>query len=454
MGASFRATTLKATSDNGALVLGTKAPPLTDEDSVFVIKVDMNAEISWSRAFQFDVDIHEVKDVLELQDGSFIVYGVFESSVEFQSSIFLVKFDPEGNFIWSREISSQLDGAFLHCGGLIQNSDGGFWLSASTRFNSEGSWLALLNSNGNIQSVKFYDTHDLTDAQPRPFALTRQVNGSLDLFYSQSSFQDGSVLVKLTTSADGDVLQTSIFYQDDGDFGGFSYVHQGQEGEYYLSGYSFPNMENYSNGIAMKITDNSDITWAKEYGTSYIESLLGIVPLESDDLITIGFADPEMEIISPSENGLYSWLMKINSIGEANCNSNNLTLTTSEVNVSSTSYQLDEEAGVQSEPSDWISFSISPVSEEIICEPVSINESSTDFIKIFPNPVSDILNITLPNTWINTRLLITTSEGKKIYEDFISSGSQRLNLALPSGVYALQLLDSSGKLHSERIVKL
>ncbi|MFK7925639.1 MAG: hypothetical protein AB8H47_27050, partial [Bacteroidia bacterium] len=136
---SFRLGKIYPTSDNGIIITGTSNIPLTDNDSVFVIKLNANSEISWTKAFQLGMDIHELGGIYETNDGSIIVYGLFEDFNLFEASIFITKIDPSGTLVWSRQIQSQLNGAFLKVGGIAEAANGELFLSGSTRFNSEGS---------------------------------------------------------------------------------------------------------------------------------------------------------------------------------------------------------------------------------------------------------------------------------------------------------------------------
>lgn len=76
-------------------------------------------------------------------------------------------------------------------------------------------------------------------------------------------------------------------------------------------------------------------------------------------------------------------------------------------------------------------------------------------VKIFPNPVRDVLNIQLPSSYVNkSDLLIYGIDGK-----FISSRRPAVNnimmnvLSLPAGTYILQIIKANGDKESFRFVK-
>lgn len=387
-GYSYRIRNILGTSDNGLLITGYSAEPLSSEDSVFVVKLDANGATSWSKGFQFDTDIHDVQGILETSDGGVIVYGIFERFATFESAVFMVKFNTDGELVWSREISSQLSGAFLLVGGLIETNSGELRMSGSTRFNTEGSWIAGLEASGILQAVMFYDTHKLTDSQPEPFAMFQRSNGELDLFYNSTSFQDGSILLNLRTDASGTPIQTNRYYLNHVNGGEITFVRPNGSGGYLMSGYHFPDGIR-SRGLAMEIDGNDAIKWRGNYGTDYIEILTGIVPSSDGGFLLGGFADPEMVIVSPSENGLFPWLLKTNSTGVSHCFYGTIAVTTRDTTAASNSYQLAEAAGPNIADMSFVGFDIIPVADSVECQPTGIDDLSfvPNSVSIYPNPI-------------------------------------------------------------------
>ncbi|TXD71359.1 T9SS type A sorting domain-containing protein [Aequorivita antarctica] len=76
--------------------------------------------------------------------------------------------------------------------------------------------------------------------------------------------------------------------------------------------------------------------------------------------------------------------------------------------------------------------------------------NSNDTIEIYPNPTSDILNISLKNTSV-TQITIFSQTGTKVYEgDYVSN----LNISkLAAGVYLIRILDSNNVTFFKRIIK-
>lgn len=378
-------------STNECILLGSVNIPLEDVDSVFIIKLDASEQILWSKGLQFEAQIHQPRGMIEASDGSYIVYGTYEKP-NFAEGIFLMKMATDGTVIWSRSIGSQLAGAFLKVGGIVETATGDFWLSGSTRFNSEGSWLAKLNSLGETQSVTFYDTHSLTESQPEPFAITQRSNGELDIFYNSTAFQGGSVLLAIHTDANGVPMKTTRFYRGK-EFGEITAIQPDENGGFIAGGYVFRENAFRSSGLAMHISDNYTIDWSNRYGTDYIEIISSVTPGSNGSFVMAGFADFDSVIISPSENGLFPWVFSTDNIGEDVCFQQNTLITTRDTTFSSSPYQLDNIAGsgLGDIPFSNIDVSVSP--DSVTCGPLSIETIPDYLISISPNPARGVVSI-------------------------------------------------------------
>lgn len=83
---------------------------------------------------------------------------------------------------------------------------------------------------------------------------------------------------------------------------------------------------------------------------------------------------------------------------------------------------------------------------------VAINEKEREAIKIYPNPVSDFLNIQCDNVGRIDRIRIFNSLGGLMR---IEPGANRIDLRnLPNGMYVVQVLFSNGRRETRRILKV
>ncbi|MFK7970020.1 MAG: T9SS type A sorting domain-containing protein [Bacteroidia bacterium] len=421
---SFRLGSIKGLADGGALLMGTVNIPLEDPDSVFVIKLDDQDQKVWSKGFQIEPDIHVARGAIETADGSYVVYGTYEH-VNFAEGIFLLKISPSGNLIWSRTINSQLNGAFMKVGGIAESSTGDFWLLGSTRFNSEGSWLAKLDSIGQTRSVQFLNTHSLTPSQPEPFAIHQRSNGELDLFYNSLAFQNGPVLMAIRTDANGAPQKTTRYYRG-GLFGEISAVTPSGDGGYMCAGYTFPSGSNRSAGLAFKIKADYSIDWSRAYSSGYIEILTSIFPSSDGGAVMGGFADFDSVIISPSENGLFPWLVKTNNRGQTSCYDNPVSVTSRDTSVTTMTYQLSNVAGVTLGDIVFNNINVASSPDTVTCAVTSISSPSDLAFHFYPNPSNGTLYIETGNIKPQSMELLTVFGQKQHIETAFSSNGLRI----------------------------
>jgi hypothetical protein len=74
-------------------------------------------------------------------------------------------------------------------------------------------------------------------------------------------------------------------------------------------------------------------------------------------------------------------------------------------------------------------------------------------MRIYPNPVQDIVNILNPGS--DSRLIIRSISGKVVYEARITNSDNRISVDLshqPSGVYILEIR-SDQAVRTEKIIK-
>lgn len=74
-----------------------------------------------------------------------------------------------------------------------------------------------------------------------------------------------------------------------------------------------------------------------------------------------------------------------------------------------------------------------PAPEEVF------GEEGIQEVKVYPNPVQEVLIIELPEMQATTRMELWNMEGKKLMDQTISSHSSVQVASLPSGVYLLRL---------------
>jgi hypothetical protein len=83
-----------------------------------------------------------------------------------------------------------------------------------------------------------------------------------------------------------------------------------------------------------------------------------------------------------------------------------------------------------------------------------VNAESIDELKVYPNPVGDVLTIDLENTHFNVTVEIYNTFGRLVMvRDFEELNRTNLNLDLNTGVYMINLKSDDGFEKSKKIIK-
>ncbi|MBK8416708.1 MAG: T9SS type A sorting domain-containing protein [Bacteroidetes bacterium] len=79
-------------------------------------------------------------------------------------------------------------------------------------------------------------------------------------------------------------------------------------------------------------------------------------------------------------------------------------------------------------------------------------DGSVQTIKIFPNPVSEVITIKSSSSLKNAIIQILDSNGRSVYEGNFSGTLETVNVSkLVEGLYLFKILDKSKPIFSEKI---
>ena len=88
---------------------------------------------------------------------------------------------------------------------------------------------------------------------------------------------------------------------------------------------------------------------------------------------------------------------------------------------------------------------------------VKTNCSGSDLIRVYPNPVTDILNLVVPAGMQNKRIILFSENGQKVSPQIMNTNGNNVTVsmkALPPGVYNVQVYEGDKKLFNTTISKL
>ncbi|MFN0173077.1 MAG: HYR domain-containing protein [Saprospiraceae bacterium] len=267
-----------ATPDGGFLAAGETRSFGAGNADAFLVKVDANGTVVWSRTIG-DAEHNDVaRSVISLTTGGFIVsgYAVFGSDMA-PSSVFL-HLDQNGNTLWSRTFSTGVGNL------VLSNYVDGNVVYASGGADGESIYVRLDLATGNILSTKCYTgsgTEALSYAQPTQ-------DGNLLLADYTMAASSGSVMkiwvqkIKRTT---GQVIWSKVYERPNDNIRGR--IEKVNDGGFLLVPY---NQENTPQADAMlaKIDANGNLLWSFNYGGVASDRFMKSVQTADGGFIAVG----------------------------------------------------------------------------------------------------------------------------------------------------------------------
>lgn len=403
------------TFDGGYIVTGTTWSTNGDvsgnhgDRDVWVVKLDATGNIQWQKTFGGSSWEH-ARDIELTNDGGYIVVGVANSnngdvtSNHGQGDVWIVKLDGVGNIEWQKTFGgSSFDDGYS----VAQTHDNGYILAAVTSstdgdmVDSHGgmdTFIVKLNSLGAVEWQKTIGG----SGDDRPFSLQAVKDNSNEyVFVGSSASANGDVIgnhgyqdywiVRLDT--DGNIVwQNSI-----GD-SGTQYArdfYQTTDGGYILNGVTYT-----INGLSLDASNN-DGSWVVKLdstGNMQWQKILG--GTQGDDGSCV-IQTPDGGYIVGSE--------------------------TQSFDIAQTQFH-----GVQD-------FLIVKLGNQL-----STNSFYEESVNIYPNPVSDIINVEIKNLIPISEINIKDMNGKLVLRQ--TGDSHAVNVAkLASGVYVIEVFSGKDK---------
>lgn len=336
---------IKQTTDGGFISVGytqsndfditTKS---NDSYDYWVLKFDSNQQLLWSKTFGGSDD-DRARDVIELTDGSFLVTGFSRSTDGSISNnngnydFWVLKLDNNGNLIWEKNfgfsgsdqsfvIKKTNDGAFLLGGSLDVTASGGQGNSKTTQKHAGGDyWLIKIDENG----TKLWSRYFGGQFSDTLLAIAETDSGNLILTGSSDS-SDTDVTNNLgeydywlvSTNSLGNILWKKNFGGSQIDEA-FS-ITKTSDNHFLVVGYSRSSDINVSinNGSSdiwlIKIDENGNLIWEKNYGGSSFEEAKKIIETTNGFYIVGSSRSSDFDLQKNNGNK-DGWILKIDENG-------------------------------------------------------------------------------------------------------------------------------------------
>lgn len=205
------------TQDEGILLVGYISTAINGPSNVYLIKTDENGNELWNLEFGGS-DSESARDVLELDDGDFLISGSKHEEQGSSQDAFLARVDSQGNLLWVKDFGAE--NLYDYPAKVRSTSDGGCVLAfqarvSGTSINTDYK-LIKLDSSFNTQWEKTFGG----DEQEELEGVTQTLDGGYCLVGRGRSFGDsnGDIYVVKTDSlgnSSRNLLKGTVFFDTD-----------------------------------------------------------------------------------------------------------------------------------------------------------------------------------------------------------------------------------------------
>ena len=220
------------TQDGGYAVCGYTGDKAWGEVDSWIIKLDETLNIEWDKIFG-GIGWDEANAMIQLEDGSFILFGFVQSKDQGREDGWVAKLDKNGEMLWDKAFGgSQNDEIFTG----IKTTDGGYAVCGYTESKGAGGydvWIAKLDENGEMVWDKAFGGNEAEVANS--IIQTRDGGYALAGYtWSKGEGREDAWVIKLDKN--GEIAWDKTFGGSDEDVA--RCIIQAADGSYAVCGYT------------------------------------------------------------------------------------------------------------------------------------------------------------------------------------------------------------------------
>lgn len=251
------------TPDGGYTLAGTTNSFGAGNDDVYIVKLDINGVIQWSRTIG-GIKNDGCSCIIRTSDGGYIAAGATLSYGAGFYDCFIIKLDVYGMLQWSKTIGGHM---FEEAVSIIETSDGGYAVAGSTTSSGAGTYDMFVFKLNGIGSLQWC----ISIGSGGPDAGKSIVQTSDGGYVIGGTYLDHYCIIKLNPNgiiqwskiSSGGGFNTSLILTSDGGFA--------------MTGYS----SNYGAGNAdiyvIKLDSAGTLQWSKAFGGPAVDQGASII---------------------------------------------------------------------------------------------------------------------------------------------------------------------------------
>lgn len=489
---SFNANAICNVNGGGYLLAGQRYTPATGSSDVCIMHINDSGAVQWTKTYGGNND-DVAWDIKQTQDGNFILAGSTKS-VSGAFDMYVLKIDSAGNTLLSKTIGGgNLDIAYC----ITPSTDGGFIVAGRTQSFGAGNEEFYLVKLNNLLTVEWSRTIGNTNPDYAQWAEELNDRSIIACGYTATLNNGWDILLVKTDSAGNVLWKKNYGTATDNEYA--YVVKPTPDGGFITAGDQIIAGGGSRKSLITKFNAAGSVQWCKSFLAIGFSKLNGVY-IDSTGYVFTGYVvnngqvdalvvksdfngdtlfvkaigsttafDYSEKIIADAQGGMVIaghtsftgnygndfLLIKADSNANAGCYSNPLTLTVSNVTLTSTNFGNN---GSGTNAVNFTSQELSTaVTDTVFCS--SILSSLTEYVSesvvtVFPNPVANELNIAISKTYSKgASYSIYNATGEMVSRgDLSQQGTIFLN-QLSSGIYYIKIVSPHFS-DVKRLVKL
>ncbi len=270
------------TPEKGLWVIGSTNSYGSGNYDVYVIKVDSNNEVLWSKTFDWGKNEYGLSAVVTQDNGLAITgYANVSKFTDSGWDCFVLKLDASGHSLWCKSITTPRED---YANGITQTGNGDLLIAGSTRSYGKGLndiYLAKFTHRGILVWTKTLGTPN----EDLAYSITAVKNG-----FTIAGAANGYMpfVAKLDTA--GNIVWSKNFTVSGNSTGSFNSIIQTADHGFAATG--FIGLSGRGNDVlTIKLLTNGNIEWAKTSGNDGDDKGNGITEDRAGNIISTGYFD-------------------------------------------------------------------------------------------------------------------------------------------------------------------
>jgi hypothetical protein len=285
---------IEQTADGGFIISGLTYSYGAGQDDAYIIKTDPDGYAEWIKVYGGS-DKDWIQSIKQTEDGGYIATGVTYSIGAGSSDLWLLRLDTNGDTLWTKTYG----GSSIEYGTqLLISENGGFFIVGFTHTWGEGyadSYVLKTDANGDTLWTKIFGGFNSD-----PLYSVKQLDdgGYIMLGWTYSFGHGETDYWLIRMDANGDTLWTKAYGANYLDVG--LSIQEAGDGGFFLGGYESYRADHTKDFLVMKVDENGELLWEKNYGGAKSEIVTtgnGLTTTPDGGFVIVGWTSSYVDTI-------------------------------------------------------------------------------------------------------------------------------------------------------------